>query len=109
MRTVELRIGNYITDLKSKEIRQYDQYDIGHNHIIGPVVITDEILKKIGFVNYSIMGPDGYELEYWPSGKYINLWPRAGADQCIKIKCKFLHNLQNLYFCLFGVELEIKL
>lgn len=84
---------------------------------IQPIVLTEEILIKAGFEkygNYSFgvkVGVFENELEYRIDDKELAIW---GSDGCteghnFRAKTEFLHQLQNLYFDLTRIELEINL
>ncbi len=83
---------------------------------IDPIPLTPEILIAAGFVNET---PDGkYFHNYWLPNRYgiaycINEthYHNVGSFNCGKtdIEIKSLHQLQNLYWCLCGEELTIKL
>ncbi len=119
IRTNELRLGNIIE--QGLVFRLYDMCArvqasngrvsyINDEHLI-PITLTPEILINAGFElendsnftkNYTL--PDsrfGYDWHvdtgWW--FRYINL----------RIECKYLHQLQNLYFALTGHELTIHL
>jgi len=71
--------------------------------IVEPIPLTEEWLVKFGFKrsstpNQLTLGRFSYELSY--SDLYYGL-SRMG-------KCKYLHQLQNLYFALTQEELEIQ-
>lgn len=121
----ELRVGNYVSTIypkfnyeKVKEIKEKVVYT-GNIKGIGyislkPIPLTEEILLKCGFelkgiifrinngfanqfdVNYSL----SRNVYYYDSSKY-------GIYN--EVKLKYLHQLQNLYYCLTGEELNIKL
>lgn len=88
-----------------------------------PIRITEEWLLKFGanktiinnkFYEYNIAcTPIGYKADYVLSFRFINdkivkFWwrPVMGGDMH-SFKCDFIHELQNLYFALTGVELVI--
>lgn len=72
------------------------------NKYYQPIPITPEILEKCGFVRNSLM--DSYEL-----GKYsvrYSMMYYEGHEVSELNTCKYLHQLQNLYFALTGEELN---
>lgn len=83
---------------------------------INPIKITEEILLRFGFKNeiddidgemydiYFVTNTD-YLIEYFHSDKkYV-----FTDDMGLKVGIKYLHQLQNLFYCLCGFELEVKL
>lgn len=128
MKAQELRIGNYCRDSLTGEWLLVDEIQKGENdkHIIGfyvvnrdkfplpdgweaePIPITLEILEKCGIAKQR---------------EYIGIWlleidivrkiatirdPHVHASS-VEFTCKFLHQLQNLYFVFTDKELEINL
>lgn len=122
----ELRIGNWV----EYKISGKDEWiaapvfsikrDTGKH--FRPIELTPEILEKCGFKRHG----DGLEL--WFLGEIrvnhcstvtilrpCNAAGESQADVCgyptlgDKIPCKYLHQLQNLYFALTGTELTINL
>lgn len=78
---------------------------------IKPIPLTEEILLKCGFAKSS----DG---EHFFIGHYGFCLVHDGQDYCMKpviidpmviAYCRYLHQLQNLYFALTGKELEVNL
>ena len=89
------------------------------NNELHPIPLTEEILLKCGFkyITCPICGQDQWAgMAIWslitPSGNYITL---RGNINDIKViyphgtAILYLHQLQNLYWCLVGEELEINL
>lgn len=82
---------------------------------IEPVTLTDEILRDwCGLIetygSFSIDLPDDERIDVRKDGTAA-LWASDGCTEghCLHVECKYLHQLQNLYFALTGEELEIKL
>lgn len=112
MRVSELRVGNWIedwTDIKNGSIqRQIDlddfammaNYERSGDHPLPfkPIPLTEEICCKIkiGKEDVSLSKTIGVDLFYFVIGNYYK-------------RVYFLHEVQNLYFDLFGEELEVKL
>ena len=121
----ELRIGNWI-GLKNSGLLQIDIdnfSDCAKNPaIFNPIPLTPEVLEKAGFGIKSetkdefglIIENEGILIElsenYITEGRavfYYNL-PDTQTHKCIAY-CKYLHQLQNLYYALTQTELNIKL
>lgn len=115
----ELRLGNWVTFCHPKteyniQIPAYDIYlcSIGDRAYKG-IPLTPEILEKAGFVKEQYYYFDkarvfmiyqtSHMLNEYEFSKYLNsVWNIVST-------VKYLHELQNLYYCLTGKELEIKL
>jgi hypothetical protein len=115
----EIRIGNWVIDntreksryikLDSNEV--YELIGTGNWDYIEPIPITPSILEKAGF-ELELKFESG---DYWfhekmrtfaASRMYIYL-PYSLFDSMAP--CKYVHQLQNLYWVLVGEELEISL
>lgn len=116
MNANELRIGNLVyKSLKSGQGRTVIN-PIGCQDIVrifedigsfnyAPIPITEDILLKCGF-EYDFIS---YNLHFgidWHNGV---LRFSQGKGKTIFLPCTNLHQLQNLFFCLCGKELTIKL
>jgi len=116
----ELRIGNLVRyedrNFKiyalSKELPCLDTIEYGIGVVsyktIQPIELTEDILIKCGFEWRNehrgvgaIMDFNKQSIGLMENGevRYLNCW----------VKLEYLHQLQNLYYCLTGKELEIKL
>lgn len=103
----ELRIGNLVKN-KYGDIGQVDIVWlrlVTEGEIFEPIPLTEEILLKCGFekkVNYvkGMTIQDG--IAFFDDNEF-------GHDKEDEIECKYLHQLQNLYFALTGQELTIEL
>jgi hypothetical protein len=97
MKSTDLRIGNLI--LKNNEIYEIsslffvDLHDgtirENNNYVVKPITLTEEWLLKFGKIDWISKDIDG--IYFWFNGekKYI----------------KFVHSLQNTYFCIEQKEL----
>lgn len=78
-----------------------------------PIPLTPEIMMACGFKSYKETADDGIgdEFEYWIKGWFDVLFDTHGAliikNYHVNInRPQYLHQLQNIYFSLFGEELE---
>lgn len=92
-------------------------YDLDELH---PIPLTEEILLKCGFekegsYNYRYNNLKIHEINLkscWvdaSNSEHVWYFVFHQAGKMFHIKCKYLHQLQNLYFALTGKELEVKL
>lgn len=124
----ELRIGNWVHWYETCKVTAIDTN--GGNYIsivtnrgehrieidierFKPIPLTPEILEKAGFViDYSWQIPkvqkDNFVM-YIDNSDGFTLSANFGHIQQLDVEIKYLHQLQNLYYCLTGKELEIKL
>lgn len=133
MEVNELRIGNYVSfnDVwckvigidKDRVLVEYHNGETDYCYIdyIEPIELTEDVLLKIGFekvytvphnrlrlcvkngneitrISYDFLFDDITRLEIMGNGDSLN-----------KRNIKYLHELQNSYYCLTNQELEIKL
>lgn len=122
----ELRIGNWINVGNVNIPRQVslisDTYlclkgNVGNYAIetFDPIPLTPDILEKAGFVDdkhlhwleYSINGRVSYLSLTCGNYQWVYTNQLADLEKYPVIRIKHLHQLQNLYFALTGVELEI--
>ena len=128
MKANELRIGNWVS------FDEYCKVDyIGENLFwcvdkggasykstwaeIEPIPLTPEILEKAGFSLYSKHSYWNYRtgnnffLSMWALDEQVAGFEKKGVfywgDGFLEVH--YLHQLQNLYFCLTGEELNIQL
>lgn len=130
----ELRIGNWIQDRMG---RPYQILGIlsGCRILFGPgtdkerqtddalpIELTPEILEKAGFEHHYYKAEDEAETdsEWWTIRAGKGLWGKneitiVKFDEGLKYschdtraECKYVHQLQNLYFALTGEELSIQ-
>lgn len=84
---------------------------------VEPIPLTEEWLVKFGFDNkfgFKKQFGESYEegtiiFEYYFNTEELKIFQGYGGGDggYIKIKCKYVHQLQNLYFALTGEELTI--
>ena len=134
METKELRIGNWVNiptggDIqipafprKIKGITKFGELDftepsypephLFHFNHCGGILLTEEILLKIGFekINH-IHGYSFYSLSKSKKNKcHIDIYDTQTKYMGYLVNhCEYVHELQNLFFALTGKELEIKL
>lgn len=76
------------------------------------VPVTPEILEKCGFDHRHERKNADPQIEFLYEAKVqiMEIWDcQDWEHSCVDIPCKYLHQLQNLFYCLTGQELEIKL
>jgi hypothetical protein len=102
----ELRIGNYImVEFQHLPILNGKEIDDGHA-VIFPIKLNGIVLSKCGFekVNHK----DGY-IFYHHNKEKIRIYSNRTEYRGNFIPhCKYLHQLQNLYFALTEKELMYK-
>lgn len=116
IRENELRIGNFLLfkgnkiKIESVEISYCEQYKEEFNETFKPIELTEEILLKCGFdVNidiYYLPEMNGYFKKSFKEDDCF-LYKSNSGDKLSSLK--YLHQLQNLYWCLCEKELEIEL
>ena len=128
MKTNELRLGNYVTDksgftmyvvgiyedtvLLNFKGNEGDVWEVKEEELKG-VVLDTELLIKSGFkrqvtgIGWDKYSKDGIDLSLAPlsNGSYVPVYHVNGE----MVHIKYLHQLQNLFWCLSGKELEINL
>jgi len=121
----QLMIGNWVSvKMQYQQITAIGKYDRisttdwdCHAKDLTPIPLTEEILGKCGFVLKS-------KYSYWnfsnEKGFGLSMWMRDDASAGFEkkgvcywgeqfIPMTYLHQLQNLYYCLCQKELEISL
>ena len=122
MKTTELRVGNYIEDcfdVKRYEVRQLDLEDFSamlnyrnssHPNTYRAVKLNDEWIKSFGFENIKTQD------KFFTKDNTIGI---STADdkfrfiqgnfvyQIILRELEYVHELQNLYYSITGVELSV--
>jgi hypothetical protein len=78
---------------------------------IQPIELTEDVLIKCGFKYF----PNNKSFQF-DTNMGFSLWGRPDTGINVYVEreecgesIKYLHQLQNLYYCLIGEELEIKL
>ena len=120
MKANELRIGNYVNIegdvVKVKEIYEksihyangeYEGY--ATEDFIQPIELTEEVLVRIWFKKID-NGIFRRKIGFYAlifNGVMLNIFD--GVTGVLEIKCEYLHQLQNAYYCLTNEELEVKL
>jgi hypothetical protein len=118
MEAQELRIGNIVKDELTGEFMKIS--DLSENKInaevidrskfplplgwkMTPIKLTEEILLKCGFKkkNTTWFSKDNFAINIMFDVEWCGNW--------IGIRINYLHQLQNIYWCLVGEELEINL
>lgn len=115
MKATELRIGNYVTEtnIGVTLVNLFDLENIQNEDTnYQPIPLTEEWLLKLGFKLY----PSGsYCFDLFSVNEYLAIdlkynkgfaYIRTDEDS-LKIKLEYVHQLQNLYFALTNLELEI--
>lgn len=117
MKANELRIGNWVKRTTQPEGFQIDSHSFivceRNPSMYEPIPLTEEWLVKLGFKKRELSLSHNTKLyvclktenEYFNDGKCLIL-----AQECpyISMPCKYVHQLQNLYFALTGEELTLK-
>jgi hypothetical protein len=126
MKTNDLRIGNYVSfhDVWCKVVGidndriliEYHNGDTDYCHIdyIDPIELTEELLVKLGFegemYEFCLLADDfNITVNLIENRVDISYFGNCEAELCIKYNVKYLHELQNLCYCITGQEIEIKL
>lgn len=127
MKANEIRVGNWIEkDGKQYQATAMTIFCLGNNH--KPIELTEEWLVKFGFITmdaevdfmeYAKEFEDGsFRFSIFNDGglDMVNNYPfyitttgqMKGWETEYKTEFKYVHQLQNLYFCLCGEELILK-
>lgn len=123
MEASELRIGNWVSyktldnnDNWGVKYTQIEAEDIPRMYYSGniyePIPLTEERLEEFGFLKWN---DEGLYIEAIPNVLRMFLYPIENSnafavhwDHNWITSVEYAHQLQNLFFCLTGEELEIK-
>jgi hypothetical protein len=131
MKAEELRIGNYVNILKNIGIpvvgQKWDLWEITSIDIsdciinpkrYNPIELTEKWLIDFGFrklkrdefqFHYkSLATYKSFDLFFYFEYKEMYLCFGQFAEESDTVPCKYVHQLQNLYFALTGEELKLK-
>ena len=111
----ELRIGNLFLNEKDElfELSGYliwnfttlQNTNVNTDKFFKPVKLTDDWLQRLGFVK------NPFDSHYEKGEFYVEVWENDCVfrwnDFNIDINVKTVHRLQNLYFALTSVELQV--
>ena len=134
MKTNELRLGNYIlidcimykeerkvTEICPDGVFAKTKYTANMPEIvfikeedIEPIELTEDVLVKIGFegemYEFCLHTEDAnITVNLIENRVEISFFGNCEAELCIKYNVKYLHELQNAYYCLTNQEMEVKL
>lgn len=117
MKPIDLRIGNYLQDGKTKEILKVkkltwaeiltevvdrSKYPLDDGWFLEPIPLSNEWLKKLGFVWLDETDPYCYKDELMIDSNGYITWHGLFLHD---IKIEYVHDLQNLFYTLKKVEL----
>ena len=120
--TVDLRIGNWITvsevtyrvtALSETKVHFKGRKGGVSQEEIHPIPITQEILEKAGFKKkgkadlFDKFPNEGFTYHIYSHKVMIFHGPHNTLCHWLSTQIDFLHQLQNLYYCLTGRELSI--
>jgi len=115
----ELRIGNIVSDDHGNHLTVDDMNEAGINFIDSSlgvlcryyeahgITLTPEWLERLGFEGKFRNLPEGGYIEI--GDEEATLMPIDGCTggHTFSCPCKYVHQLQNLYFALTGQELQV--
>lgn len=109
MEARELRIGNYAYKYNNPKVYTIENgIDINGAGFYQPIPLTGEWLVKFGFKGGVKEQGDQLIQVYGNGFFYLFGNDSVTSGQCFTGECKYVHQLQNLYFALTGQELEVK-
>jgi hypothetical protein len=111
----DLRIGNWLKLGNNSTQVLTITYDRSLGHCVNqpdlpvsefePIPLSGELLEQCGFEFYLAQRRECFRKDTF----YLHKTQRKGYRYGVNTHIKYLHQLQNLYWCLVGKELEIKL
>lgn len=105
----ELRLGNYVLDgghIVPVNVSVIEDLLI-YPHIYDPVLLTSEILTNCNFTGGYMEFNGGCMLRVDKDEEATIMgMDSATMGQSVSVPCKYLHQLQNLFFALTGKELK---
>ena len=123
---IEFRIGNLYLDLNGlPSVWEFGRHDWNYfkpeeMEAIMPIPISEEWLKKFGFIEMEDIIPEGYPTfmppkaqarVYYSDSNELYNWAVYQFpyidDQIVISSLKYIHQLQNLYFAITGMDLTI--
>lgn len=117
MKAQELRIGNWVFDIKiHKEKEVYPitiiNCKLNPNNFL-PIPLTEEWKIRLGFDENNCIGiyldsGSAWTLQVTKQGNEILIYSQEGELTCCLGRVEYVHHLQNLYLDLTGQELKIK-
>ncbi len=72
---------------------------------VEPVLLTPEIIKEVGFVASRLDIRDEQGYHSFTHATDVVTYASDGSE--FQFKCKYLHQLQNIYYLLKGIELDV--
>jgi hypothetical protein len=116
MEAKELRIGNLLI-CDGETLHKVDHMTFHQMHFnnlhgrperLSPIPITSEWLERFGLKKQDIYASYDF-LDFGLSHSWDdNGWHVYKGHNCMSVYIKYVHQLQNLYFALTGMELEIR-
>ena len=122
MEANEIRVGNWLNDPRQYDPKFFPKTDNGYFKATArdiqyadefePIKLTEEILLKCGFYKTGItelyLLTDTINISWFEEDPTVIEINSENIYSYI-VNCEFLHQLQNIYWCLVGEELEINL
>lgn len=108
VKSKDLRIGNFVyVSYENEESILKFEFDSGWNFdYIKPILLTEEWLVKFGF--------ETDKIEWWNGNMTIGIFkdglffcPSGEITLRIGKEIKYVHQLQNLYYSIFGEDIEL--
>lgn len=116
MTVQELRIGNWVNymmidgQFHPQKIKSGQQIDEMGHYQPEPIPLTPELLEKAGFTpEYRREDTTLYKMDRISIDLDLGGWFYYEDTAIEDVDVKYVHQLQNLFYCLTGQELEINL